>query len=75
MKGCLQRIWDPKVTLNPEKCVFHQPSKFLGHIVDQDGIHADPEKTKAIQQMKAPENVAAKVHGDDQPARKIHPEF
>ena len=38
--------------------MFHQSSvKFLGHIVDQEGIHADPEKTEAIRQMKAPDNV------------------
>ena len=38
--------------------MFHQSSvKFLGHIVDKEGIHADSEKTVAIQQMKAPENV------------------
>ena len=54
----LQRIQDARVTLNREKCVFHQSSvKFLGHIVDQEGIHADPEKTEAIRQMKAPDNV------------------
>lgn len=53
----LQRIRDARVTLNREKCVFHPSSvKFLGHIVEE-GIHADPEKTEAIQQMKAPDNV------------------
>ena len=26
-------------------------------IADQEVIHTDPEKTEAIQQMKAPENV------------------
>ena len=45
----LQRIQDARVTLNREKCVLHQSSvKLLGHIVDQEGIHADPEKTEAI---------------------------
>ena len=46
------------MTFNQEKCVFHQSSvKFLGHIVNQEGIHADPEKTEAIHQMKAPDKV------------------
>jgi len=33
-------------------------SKFLGHIVSQDGIHPDPEKVSAINQMKTPQNVS-----------------
>ena len=32
------------VTLNPEKCKFARNQvQFLGHIIDGDGIHADPE--------------------------------
>ena len=31
--------------------------KFLGHVIDEIGIHADPEKIQAIQQLKAPTNV------------------
>ena len=28
--------------------------RFLGHIVDAQGVHADPEKTRAIAQFPAP---------------------
>lgn len=28
------------------------------HVVDQDGIHADPEKTTALNKMKAPQSVS-----------------
>ena len=31
--------------------------KFLGYIIDCAEIHADPDKTHAIQQMKAPDNI------------------
>ena len=48
--------------MNREKCVFHQSSiKFLGYLVKQEDIHADREKTEAILQMKAPENVKAEL--------------
>ena len=30
---------------------------FLGHLIDSNGIQADPEKTTAIQQMHTPKNV------------------
>ena len=32
-------------------------SKFLGHVIDTAGIHPDPDKVSAIQQLKAPTNV------------------
>ena len=32
-------------------------AKFLGYVIDREGIQADPEKTTAILQMKAPTNV------------------
>ena len=30
--------------------------KFLGHIVDKDGLHMDPDKVKAITEAKIPTN-------------------
>ena len=41
------------------KCVFgrSQP-KFLHHIIDQEGIRADPDKTSTITEMKPPTNVS-----------------
>ena len=36
-----------------EKCAFSQSSvRFLGQIVDAAGIHADPDKLKAIQDLR-----------------------
>ena len=31
---------------------------FLGHVIDQRGITADPNKTAAIQQMETPKSVS-----------------
>ena len=46
-------------TLNPEKCKFARNQvQFLGHIIDGDGIHADPEKITVITDMVAPSNIS-----------------
>lgn len=43
--------------LNAEKCEFEKTSiKFLGHILTQEGLKSDPEKIKAIKDLKTPEN-------------------
>ena len=51
----LQRIKKTGVTLHAQKCEFHKTSiKFLGHVIDQNGIQADSEKTSAIRGMQPP---------------------
>ncbi len=43
------------MTLNKEKTQFGVKSvKFLGHVIDGDGIHADPECLEAILEMESP---------------------
>ena len=54
----LQRITDSGIKLNRQKCKFRQTLiTFLGHIVDEDGIRAHPDKVKAIVDMKPLTNV------------------
>ena len=44
--------------LNPSKCAFGVASgKFLGFMVSHRGIEANPEKIKAILDMKSPQNI------------------
>ena len=58
LRAVLERLEAAGVTLNKEKCSFSKPQvKFLGHIVDENGISADPEKMDAIRDMKAPTNI------------------
>jgi recombinational DNA repair protein (RecF pathway) len=62
-KSCLfavlQHVQAAGVTLNTEKCAFAQASiKFLGHIINSDGIQADPQKTAAIRDMETPKSVS-----------------
>ena len=45
-------------TLN-EKCEFSKPSvKFLGQIIDSSGCRVDPDKVKAIVEMKRPDDIS-----------------
>jgi len=54
----LARIEEAGATLNPQKCEFSRTTlKFLGHIIDSEGILADPEKTDAIMKMSPPTSV------------------
>ena len=54
----LQRIEQAGVTLNSDKCLFSRSKvKFLGHIVDKEGVKADPCKTAAIVDMSPPTNI------------------
>ena len=47
------------LTLNRSKCEFSQSQvKFLGQVVNSQGISPDPDKTKAILQMDEPKNIA-----------------
>ena len=58
LTAVLERIQAARVTLNPEKCKFRCKSvKFLGHLIDEEGIRADPVKTAAISKMATPQCV------------------
>ena len=59
LMATLQQLETAGVTLNQGKCEFRRTElKFLGHIVSKEGIHADPDKTAAIVNMKPPNNVS-----------------
>ena len=54
----LGRVQSSGATLNVNKCAFRQTRiKFLGHIIDKNGVSADPDKTAAITRMPPPTNV------------------
>ena len=47
-----------QMRLNPYKCVFGVTGgKCLGFLVDERGIEANPDKIRAIQDMKSPTSV------------------
>ncbi|XP_073152949.1 uncharacterized protein [Henckelia pumila] len=55
IKECFEILRKYKMKLNPEKCAFGvRGGKFLGYMVSQRGIEANPEKIKAILSMAPP---------------------
>ncbi|XP_033639876.1 uncharacterized protein K02A2.6-like [Asterias rubens] len=57
VRAVLQRLHNAGLTLN-EKCEFSKHSiKFLGHVIDTAGIHADKGKTTAIAEYPVPSNI------------------
>lgn len=59
LDAVLKTLTKAGVTLNPQKCQFRKTKiEFLGHILDADGISADPAKTEAVRRMPPPKNVA-----------------
>lgn len=64
--------------LKSSKCIFGSSSvTFLGHVVDEQGIRADPEKVKAIQKLPRPKSVdeIRRVHGLLNYYRRLVPNF
>ena len=54
----LEKLLQHGITLNKDKCSFATESvKFLGHIVDREGIRPDPEKVKGINDMTEPKTL------------------
>ena len=54
----LRKLEAAGITLNKEKCQFsHSSIKFLGHIINGNGLSPDHSKTAAIKKMKAPTTV------------------
>ena len=56
----LKRLAKTGLRAKKHKCQFMQPQVvFLGHVIDDKGIHPVPSKVKAIQDAPRPKNVAA----------------
>ncbi|RDX77401.1 Retrovirus-related Pol polyprotein from transposon 17.6, partial [Mucuna pruriens] len=52
-----------QLCLNPSKCSFGvQAGKFLGYMLTERGIEANPEKCEAIIKMRSPQNVRKVQH-------------
>ena len=54
----LQKIKEAGLTLSKDKCEFNQTHiKYVGQQIDKTGVHPDPDKVHAIQNMRPPTNV------------------
>ena len=59
LRQVLKRLREHKLRTKPAKCTIGERSlKLLGHVVDKNGIHTDPDKCKAIRRMEAPRDAA-----------------
>lgn len=52
-----ERLSNANLRISKEKCVFAVPEvKFLGHQIDEQGIHPTEDKVRAITEARAPTN-------------------
>ncbi|XP_055923553.1 uncharacterized protein K02A2.6-like [Eupeodes corollae] len=55
----IKRLNDHGLTINWSKCeLFKTSIKYLGHIIDANGIRPDPAKIDSIQRMPRPTNIS-----------------
>jgi hypothetical protein len=58
LKEVFRRLRSAKLRVNPDKCNFCRDQlRYLGHIVDQEGIRTDPDKVSAIAGWPTPTTV------------------
>ena len=61
LKETFNTLHSYNMKLNPGKCTFGVTAgKFLGFMVSQRGIEANPDKIRAIMEMAPPRNVDRK---------------
>ena len=57
LQHVFQRCREANLKINPTKCAFFQTKvQFLGHVISKNGLEADPEKIKAVQNFPVPQN-------------------
>ena len=58
LEAVFGRLEQHNLKLKPSKCEFFKTSVvYLGHVVSEEGIATDPEKTAAVKDWKPPSNV------------------
>jgi len=58
LKRVLDKITNAGLTVNPDKCEFCRSQvRYLGFIVQGEGLTVDPEKTRPILEYPAPRNI------------------
>ena len=57
LQQVFQRFRETNLKINPTKPAFFQTKfQFLGHVVSKNGLEADPEKVKAVENFPVPQN-------------------
>ena len=57
LKQVLDRAREVNLKFNAKKCRIRQEEvPYVGHVLSKDGLKPDPEKIRAVQEMKPPQN-------------------
>ena len=57
LRKVLSKLQDAGLTLNRDKCEFRRTSlRFLGYVINEEGLRPDSRKVKAIQDFPSPTN-------------------
>ena len=60
LSAVLERLHKANLTLKPKKCFFLQRVVvYLGHVISQNGVSPDPEKTSKVKQFPVPKDVSS----------------
>lgn len=55
LEHVFERLQTANLKLKPSKCnLFQREITVLGHVVSENGVHTDPDKTKAVQDWLIP---------------------
>ena len=77
--AALKRTAASEARVNPDKCELRKNQlKFLGHVIDGDGIWGHPSKIAAVTVIKLPTNTSDKtslIHRKGQSAGRVLSEF
>lgn len=58
LKNVLKRMKENGIKINKDKCLFNVSSvKYLGFVIDGNGIHKTEDKIRAVKEARIPENV------------------
>lgn len=58
LREVFQRIRSARLKLLPEKCfLFQRQVAYLGHVVNEHGVKADPSKLNAVSSWPKPRNI------------------
>ena len=58
----LTRLGKFQLKVKPEKCqLFHQKLSCLGHMVSEEGVSPDPEKSKTVDEWTTPQRETVKT--------------
>lgn len=53
------RLREANITVSFDKCQFcRSEMKFLGYVIDRNGLHVDPEKVTAMLELSIPKTVS-----------------